>query len=246
MVGETGGPRKSSAASRGVKPAGTTDHGGIGARARSRSGGRRGDRSGDLAGRAGLAVVVVLALVLAGLAGSMWWEVQTSAAAPGGAAGIGGPFHMVDQDGRPVDAGILKGRWSAVFFGYTFCPDVCPATLQALGQAARRLGPAARDLQVVFVTVDPARDGPRQMKAYIEAQALPVPTIGLTGTAAQVAAMAKAYRVYYARSGSGPNYTMDHSAAVYLMDPQGRFAAPLTAAMKPDQIAAEIRRAEGR
>ncbi|MFV4649130.1 SCO family protein, partial [Mycobacterium tuberculosis] len=143
-----------------------------------------------------------------------------------------------------VDQTLLKGKWSAVFFGYTYCPDVCPATLQALGQAAKRLGPRAKDLQVVFVTVDPERDHPAQMKAYIEAQDLPVRTLGLTGSPAQVAAIAKAYRVYYAKSGEGATYTMDHSAVVYLMDPQGRFAAPLAHDMAPDKIADDIVRAQ--
>jgi protein SCO1/2 len=195
---------------------------------------------------AGLVLASILALVAAG--GLIVWE--TTAGRPGGQAaadsGIGGPFHMLDQDGRPVDQHLLDGKWSAVFFGYTYCPDVCPATLQALGQASRRLGDKGRDFQVVFVTVDPDRDHPQQMKAYIEAQALPMRTLGLTGTPAEVAAIAKAYRVYYAKSGTGPAYSMDHSAAVYLMDPKGRFVSPLSHEMAPDQIAGEILKAEGR
>lgn len=190
-----------------------------------------------------IAIAVVLA---AGLGGAIWLETRASspAADTGGGAAIGGPFRMVDQDGRPVDQSILKGKWSAVFFGYTFCPDICPATLQALGKAAEQLGPDAKDLQVVFVSVDPERDHPEQMKAYIAAQSLPVRTLGLTGTTEQLATMAKAYRVYYAKSGKGADYSMDHSAAVYLMDPNGRFAAPLTAEMKPAEIADEIRKAQ--
>ena len=84
------------------------------------------------------------------------------------------------------------------------------------------------------------------MKAYIEAQDLPVHTLGLTGTPAQVAAIAKAYHTYYAKAGEGANYTMDHSAAVYLMDPQGQFATVVTHEMAPDKIAGEILKAEGR
>lgn len=189
--------------------------------------------------------MALVALALFG--GVIWWETRAapSAGATASAANaVGGPFQMIDQDGRAVDQTLLKGKWSAVFFGYTYCPDVCPATLQALGQAAKRLGPRAKDLQVVFVTVDPERDHPAQMKAYIEAQDLPVRTLGLTGSPAQVAAIAKAYRVYYAKSGEGATYTMDHSAVVYLMDPQGRFAAPLAHDMAPDKIADDIVRAQ--
>ena len=181
-------------------------------------------------------------VILAGLGGMLFW--QAGAARPQAEAQLGGPFHMVDQDGRPVDQSILNGRWSAVFFGYTYCPDVCPATLQALGQASKRLGDKARTLQIVFVSIDPARDTPKMMKDYIEAQAIPVRTIGLTGSPAQVAAIAKAYRVYYAKVGTGRDYSMDHTALVYLMDPTGHFAAPLSHDMAPDRIAQEIAKAE--
>src|SRR5471032_1924449 len=110
---------------------------------------------------------------------------------------IGGPFHLVDQNGRPRDQSMLKGKWSAVFFGYTFCPDVCPTTLQALADAETRLGPGAARLQVVFVTVDPARDTPGQLKAYLSSSAFPKGAVGLTGAPAEVAAAAKAYKVFY-------------------------------------------------
>ncbi len=190
-----------------------------------------------------LGLLIAGVVALAGLGGVTWW--QAGAVRPSAEAGVGGDFHMIDQDGRPVDQSILNGRWSAVFFGYTYCPDVCPATLQALGQAARRLGAKAANLQVVFVTVDPERDTPQTLKAYVDAQAIPVRTVGLTGSLAQVAAIAKAYRVYYAKVGSGRTYTMDHTAVVYLMDPKGRFAAPLSHDMAPDRIAQEITRAQG-
>ncbi len=196
----------------------------------------------------GLGLVLLAAAVLVGGGGLIWWETGggRSNAQAASASGIGGPFHMRDQDGRAVDQSILKGRWSAVFFGYTFCPDVCPATLQALGGAYRQLGGKGRDFQTVFVSIDPGRDHPPQMKAYLDAQALPMRTLGLTGTPAETAAMAKAYGVYYARSGTGPDYSMDHTAVIYLMDPQGRFASPLTHDMQPAQIAGEILKAEGR
>ncbi len=189
----------------------------------------------------GLAILAFVA-VLAAAAGTLIWRNPAPHLADAGPA-IGGPFHLVDQDGRPVDQHILDGHWSAVFFGYTFCPDTCPATLQALGAAARQLGSAV-PFQVVFVTVDPARDTPAQMKTYLSSQGFPAHAIGLSGTPAQVAAIAKAYGVYYARSGTGADYTMDHSAAVYLMDPKGRFARPLSHDMAPALIAQQIRAAQ--
>ena len=156
---------------------------------------------------------------------------------------IGGPFHLVDQNGAAVDQHILDGKWSAVFFGYTYCPDSCPATLQALGVAARQLG-AATPFQTVFITVDPARDTPAQMKTYLQNQGFPAHAVGLTGSPNQIAAAAKAYGVYYAKSGTGEDYTVDHSAAVYLMDPHGRFARPLSHDMAPALIAQQIQAAE--
>jgi len=193
-------------------------------------------------------IVVGLAVVIAmGAAAFRQGQAASSGSVTTtGQASIGGPFAMVDQDGRPVDQRILTGKWSAVFFGYTYCPDVCPATLQTLAAAAQRLGPAAKDFQVVFVSVDPARDTPAQLKAYLSSQAFPRRTIGLTGTDQQVAQIAKAYRVYYGKSGAGPGYTVDHTAAIYLMDPQGRFSIVLAENLGPDRIAQLISDAEKR
>lgn len=160
-----------------------------------------------------------------------------------GQAAVGGPFALTDTAGRPVGDEVLEGRWSAVFFGFTYCPDVCPATLQTLGAAADLLGPRAKDLQVVFISVDPARDTPGQMKAYIEAQDLPVRTLGLTGTPEQVAGAARAYKAYYAQEGEGPDYLVNHSTAVYLMDPKGRFDRVLAYGLTPEQMADQIGRA---
>lgn len=176
---------------------------------------------------AGLVVIAVLA-----------WRTGTFDPPP--AAGPGGPFQMVDQNGQPASEKILKGKWSAVFFGFTFCPDVCPTTLAAMGQAQDRLGPKAKDLQIIFVTVDPARDTPAQLKTYLDNAAFPKGTIGLTGTPEQVAAMAKAYRVFYEKNGEGPDYLMNHSTATYLMDPKGRFARVLPFGISPDEIAKQI------
>jgi protein SCO1/2 len=157
-----------------------------------------------------------------------------------GEARIGGPFKMVDQNGRAVDQRVLLGKWSAVFFGYTYCPDTCPATLSALAATQARLGPAAKTFQVVFVSVDPARDTPAQMKLYLSAQGLPGGALGLTGSPAQVADIAKAYAAIYAKVGDGPDYQVQHSAAIYLMDPHGKFARPLNEAEGPNAMAKQI------
>jgi len=190
---------------------------------------------------------IVLAVAVLGLLGVLAAAALTlkgrPAATADAGASIGGPFHLVDQDGRAVDQHILDGKWSAVFFGYTYCPDTCPATLQALGAASRQLG-AAKPFQTVFISVDPARDTPAQMKTYLESQGFPAHAVGLTGSATQIAQVAKVYGVYYAKSGAGADYTMDHSAAVYLMDPKGKFSRPLSHDMAPALIAQQIKAAE--
>jgi protein SCO1/2 len=178
---------------------------------------------------------VVAAIFTAGLAFRA--GVFKSAPAP---AAVGGPFELVDQNGQPTTEKALKGRWSAVFFGFTYCPDVCPGTLQGLAAATDILGPKAKDLQIVFVSVDPERDDVKQMKAYLAADYVPKSTLGLTGTPQQVAAAAKAYRVYFAKVGDGPGYTIDHSTAIYLMDPKGRFATVIPYNLPPEDIARRI------
>jgi protein SCO1/2 len=220
--------------------------GGLGPRAKSGPDG--GEGKAAAAKRLPIGPILLAVLLLVGL-GFLAWRLSPPAPGPAPSpeqtaqTGIGGPFHLLDQDGRPVDQHVLDGKWSAVFFGYTYCPDTCPATLQALGAASRKLG-NPKDLQVVFISVDPDRDTPKQMKTYLESQGFPAHALGLTGTPAQVAEAAKAYSVYYAKSGSGSDYTMDHSAAIYLMDPKGRFTRPLTHEMAPDLIAGQIKDAE--
>ncbi|HTX49543.1 MAG TPA: SCO family protein [Caulobacteraceae bacterium] len=155
----------------------------------------------------------------------------------------GGPFQLIDQDGRPTDQRVLNGKWSVVFFGYTFCPDYCPTTLTTLGRAMTLLGPRAAKVQVVFVTVDPARDTPAALKTYLSSKVFPRNAIGLTGTPAEVAKAAKAYMVFYQKEGAGANYTMDHSTALYLMNPKGQFDTVIADGLSPRQQADQIVRA---
>jgi protein SCO1/2 len=154
---------------------------------------------------------------------------------------VGGPFSLIDGDGRPVTDQTWHGKYMVVYFGYTYCPDVCPTTLSNLADALDKLGAKADRLQPLFVTVDPKRDTPPVVKQY--AAAFGPRIIGLTGSAEQIAAAAKAYRVYYAehRTGTGPDdYSMDHSSVLYLMGPDGRFIAPLRADQTGPEMAAAL------
>ena len=187
------------------------------------------------------AVCIGLAVLIAGLT---WWtmsrrtEPSEQAVVTFGEADIGGPFQLVDQTGRQVDESILEGKWTAVFFGFTYCPDYCPTTLQTLAVVRDQLGAQAEDLQIVFITVDPERDTPQAMADYLSTRGFPEGVIGLTGTPEQVRQAAEAYRVVYQRRDlEGGGYTMDHSLNIYLMNPQGEFAIPLSASLGPDRLA---------
>jgi len=164
-------------------------------------------------------------------------------AGPASSAPIGGAFQLVDQNGRTVNQSLLKGKWSAVYFGYTYCPDVCPTTLQMLGTVDRSLGARQQDFQVVFVTVDPARDTPSQLKLYLSNGVFPPGGIGLTGSPEQIAQIAGAYGVYYQKQGTGADYTVNHSSAIYLMNPKGGFDSVIASDSTPADARAAILRA---
>jgi cytochrome oxidase Cu insertion factor (SCO1/SenC/PrrC family) len=159
----------------------------------------------------------------------------------GTASLVGGPFTLQDGDGKLVTDRDFRGKYMLVYFGYTFCPDVCPTTLNEVANALEHLGPKAASLQPVFITVDPKRDTPAVVKQYTAAF---IPRlIGLTGTPEQIAQVAQEYRVYYAehRTGSGPNdYSMDHSSILYLMGPDGKFIAPIRADQSGADMAADL------
>lgn len=165
----------------------------------------------------------VAAAVVLGLSALIF--VATSSG--GGSRRIGGPFAMAEMTGRPVTEADLRGKPAALFFGFTRCPAACPVTLQVLTDVLGRMGPDADRLNVVFVTLDPARDTPAAMRDYLGSFD---PRIrGFVGTEAQVAAMAEAFKVRYRRVPlEGGDYTMDHTAAVILLDARGRFAGTAT------------------
>lgn len=139
---------------------------------------------------------------------------------------IGGPFRLTDHRGRAVTEADFRGRPMAVFFGFTHCPDVCPTTLGDMTALIEALGPGADRLHWLFVGVDWERDTPGTLAAYLEAFDRRI--VGLSGTEAQVAAAARAFRVHHRRVPTeGGGYTMDHSASVFLLDAAGRFAGTI-------------------
>jgi protein SCO1/2 len=154
---------------------------------------------------------------------------------------IGGPFKLVDQDGKPVTEQVLKGRPTLIFFGFTHCPDVCPTALFEMSEILGKLGPDAGRVGIYFVSVDPERDTPAVLKDYLSS--FDPHLHGLTGTPEAIAAIMKAYRVYAKKVPlEGGDYTMDHSALVYLMDKEGRFVAPFNMKRPPEEAAADLRR----
>ena len=189
-------------------------------------------------------LIVILALLAVTFAALTALAVRQGVLAPRfQTATVGGPFQLVDPSGRKVDQTVLKGKWSAVFFGFTHCPDVCPTTMFALGQAEQALGPEARAFQTVFISVDPARDTPQALAAYASTESFPKQLVALTGGAQQVDAAAKAYRVYYQKTGNAAGYSVDHSSMTYLMNPKGRFVCVIPYGDTPQQIAGKVRAA---
>ena len=156
-------------------------------------------------------------------------------------AAIGGPFKLTNQDGQVVTDQDLKGHPFLVFFGFTHCPDVCPTTLFEVSEILRALGPDANRTRALFITVDPERDTPAVMKDYLSS--FDPHLSGLTGDPEEIAAVAKAYRVYFKRVPlEQGGYTMDHTAIVYLMDKTGRFVSPFNVKRPIDTAAADLRR----
>ena len=154
---------------------------------------------------------------------------------------VGGPFRLIDQNGKPVTDQDMKGRPFLVFFGFTHCPDVCPTTLFEVSEILGALGPDGERVRALFVTVDPERDTPEKLKDYLSS--FDPRLIGVTGDEAAIKAMERAYRVYAKRVPlEGGGYTMDHTAIVYLMDKDGRFVAPFNMKRRPAEAAAELRR----
>lgn len=160
-----------------------------------------------------------------------------------GQATVGGPFTLTDHTGKRVTDRDFRGRHMLVFFGFTFCPDVCPSALQIASAALDKLGPRAAGVTPIFITVDPERDTPAQMASYVAS--FHPRLVGLTGTLEETQAAAKAYRVYYQKvkdEKSSAGYTIDHTSIIYLMDREGRFVSHFTHASSVDTLVAGLKK----
>ncbi len=186
-------------------------------------------------------ILAVLAAFLAGalaLVAALWLTLPKEATQ---ASSIGGPFRLVDQNGRAVSDQDFRGKPFIVFFGFTNCPDICPTTLFDISEVLQRLGPDADRTAALFITVDPERDTPDKLKDYVSSFHPRI--FGLTGTPEEIATVQKEYRVYAKKVPlKDGDYTMDHTAVIYLMDKDGRFVAPFNLKKTADEAAADLRR----
>jgi cytochrome oxidase Cu insertion factor (SCO1/SenC/PrrC family) len=189
-------------------------------------------------------------LLVAALAGGLLWH--ESANVPGlgksvitGHADVGGPFRLTDQHGKTVSDADFRGRYMLIYFGYSFCPDVCPTTLAVMAQALDKLGGDARRVTPIFITIDPERDTPQVLADYMKA--FGPSFVGLTGSVAAIKDAEKKYRVYAVKkplgssNGGGGAYGMDHSSVLYLMGPNGKMISFYDEAISPDALAKELK-----
>ena len=201
-------------------------------------------------------LIVLAAFVVVGLvaAGALWrlgdmpqqsGPVTTvaDAAAPAAADEFGGPFSLIDQDGTRRTDMDFRGKYMLIFFGYTNCPDVCPTTLAVESEALSKLGARADRIVPILISVDPMRDTPERLKAYMSA--FGPNFVGLTGTAEEIEQAADAYEVYYkahldGRFGGAEGYSVDHTGNVYLMSPEGKFVSYYSPGIRPDELAADL------
>lgn len=189
-------------------------------------------------------ILLVLTAFLGGLAiflGVFLFATGNIGVGGPGVSAIGGPFALVDQNGKSITDRDFKGKPLLIFFGYTHCPDVCPTTLFELSEMMHALGKDADKANALFVTVDPERDTPATMKDYLSS--FDPHLQGATGDRKAIDAAEKAYRVYAKKVPTKDgDYSMDHTALVYLMDKQGRFVAPFSLQRSPQAAAADLRK----
>ncbi|QJD57503.1 SCO family protein [Pseudomonas sp. gcc21] len=167
------------------------------------------------------------------------WPARTSASvAIAEGAAIGGPFELRDPTGRTITEQTFRGQWTLMFFGFTHCPDICPTTLTRVAAILRTLDQQAGQLQPLFITLDPERDTPEILSDYT--RHFDPRILGLTGTPEQIDAISDAYRVYARKVPMGDAYTLDHSAVMYLIGPDGELVKHFTQQMDTDAMAREI------
>ena len=187
---------------------------------------------------------VSVALALALLGRALWLDPRAGGgreASVTGTALVGGPFTLTDQNGRRVSDADFRGKLMLVYFGYTFCPDVCPTELLDMSQAIDALGKDGDKVQPIFITVDPDRDTQTALKEFLVN--FHPRMLGLTGAPEQVQTAAKAYRVYFAKAkGAERDYLVDHTSIVYLMDREGKYLTHFGPNVRGDAMAAAIRK----
>jgi protein SCO1/2 len=181
--------------------------------------------------------IIGAAILVAGLFASPASRADTL---PASSTLIAGDFELETLDGRTVTEADYRGKWLLIYFGYTSCPDVCPTVLNEIGGALNELGPLAAKLQPIFITVDPTRDKPKVLAAYL--QSFDPRIVGLYGSGEQTEAAAKNFHVYYRlRSLGNGQYTVDHSGFLYVIDPKGKFVKLLTGDLPGHQLAQALR-----
>ena len=188
-------------------------------------------------------------LLFAALAGGLIWHESENVPGLGksvitGQADIGGPFHLIDQSGKSISDADFRGRYMLIYFGYSFCPDVCPTTLAVMAQALEKVGPEARRVTPILITIDPERDTPKVLADYMKA--FGPSFVGLTGSVDAIKDAEKRYRVYAVKKPLDPSkpkagYGMDHSSVLYLMGPNGKLISFYDEAISPDALAKELR-----
>ena len=196
--------------------------------------------------RTKLILIIVLGFLTGGLVSVLWISMNNGSGitAPqiSGTALIGGPFELTDHRGQKVTDKSFHGKLMLVSFGYTYCPDVCPAGLQTISAALDQLGSKSDELTPIFVTIDPERDNVKQLAEYVSH--FHKNFVGLTGNDSEIKSAAKAYRVYYAKvkeqENSDTDYLMNHSSIVYLMDRKGKYLTHFSFGTAPDKMAERI------
>jgi protein SCO1/2 len=158
-----------------------------------------------------------------------------------GRAPVGGPFELTDQTGHRRTDADFQGKLVVIYFGYTYCPDVCPTELQSISLALDKLGAAAETIQPLFITVDPGRDTPARLADFVSS--FHPRLIGLTGSLAEIRKTANAYRTFFAKNGvtTPDDYSVDHTGFIYLLGKDGRYLGFLPPGLAPDAIADAIR-----
>lgn len=188
-------------------------------------------------------------LLVAAMAGGLLWHESENVPGIGrtvasGKIEVGGPFSLTDQHGKARSSADFRGKYQLIYFGYSFCPDVCPTTLGVISQALDQMGVDGNRIVPIFITIDPARDTPAVLKQYMTA--FGPRFVGLTGSAGAIAAVEKEYRVYAKKQPLDKNnpkggYGMDHSSVIYLMGPDGRLVTFYDELISPDALAKDLK-----